>query len=525
MFLEGSHADEPFLLRQSAAGDFTDVAPSGFGYPSNICGLLPCCGVTGALHPIANSSGQAIICAPSTKSAVCARAGQKGPANFEFLSLDPADDVYTPFFDSDPERLPPSPFYYIRVYGTLYFMATSKESDIFLGGVVPSADETALHQHFFTELLSQSQDLSDVSIGPVSTTGNGVLLTLSLGTTLHLVPFSSDFHMTKEDLTMGDGLQSLDWSSPSSGGSAALGRTCRSAWRLVPDETSNTILVICKNRLQQLKVSCSGPHFTRCSFRNELHNASSKFTSAPVEILHDANNTAVCYITQNPKGWLSKTMSAFPSPLEGLTNAPLVDEDTDKMLRAKGPLCSPPDGQGSTAFFINEDGELYKLVMVDGALKCKNLKLGTKCASCHITACQRDPETLALSDESTELIKIFDPGTNQVHHTSIPAASKLSLFGWRTENPVVPTIPPTIPGTNNRVSKSDSHSNQLGLKVGLPIGLLFVFIIIGIGGLGAVIVIAIFLKKHRSTSEPTPVPPIDCTDKNKVGSPLIGTRL
>ena len=490
-----------------------DVAPSGFAYPSTICDYVFCNGASGAMHDNAS-----LICAPSTGSAVCGRHGLHQPPKFVTLSLDPTDAVYTPMFEAGLLQTP-SPFYYITVNNTVYVLSTSTtEPNIFLGGVVPTADGADLHLHYIVELLSQGRDLRDVHIGPPSTTVDGVLLILSIGTTLFLAPLSSDFHTTKSELTMGGGLQSLDWTSPESGGNAALEHKCPSAWRLIPDKGSNSILVVCKNRLLQLKLGCDGPNFTRCSFRNETHNATGKFR-APVAILHDANNTAVCYITQDPQGLLSKSMSAFPSTLDRLTYAPLLDEDTKKMLSARGPICIPPDGQGCTAFFINkDDGELYKLMIVDGAVKCKKLHLGKKCDSCYINTCQRDPETVALTDNSTGFITIFDPVTGNVLSTSIPGASKLSLFGLRAENPHTAES-----GTTNQQSNSDSYSSMLELKVGLPTGILTIVTVVG-----AIITVItlIFLKKRtikRTPMSPVPpVPPIPCTETHGgLGSPII----
>ena len=474
-----------------------DVAPSGFAYPSTICDYVFCNGASGAMHDNAS-----LICAPSTGSAVCGRHGLHQPPKFVTLSLDPTDAVYTPMFEAGLLQTP-SPFYYITVNNTVYVLSTSTtEPNIFLGGVVPTADGADLHLHYIVELLSQGRDLRDVHIGPPSTTVDGVLLILSIGTTLFLAPLSSDFHTTKSELTMGGGLQSLDWTSPESGGNAALEHKCPSAWRLIPDKGSNSILVVCKNRLLQLKLGCDGPNFTRCSFRNETHNATGKFR-APVAILHDANNTAVCYITQDPQGLLSKSMSAFPSTLDRLTYAPLLDEDTKKMLSARGPICIPPDGQGCIAFFINkDDGELYKLMIVDGVVKCK--KLGKKCDLCHINTCQRDPETVALTDNSTGLIMIFDLVTGKVLSTSIPAASKLSLFGLRTENPDTDVYEP---GTTYLESNSGSDSSRLELIVGLPTASCLI-IITAIGAIIAM-VIAVYLRKkccirktHKDCTEP-----------------------
>lgn len=446
----------------------------------------------GALHP----DGQEVVCGPSKTATMCASVSRGNSVNFAFLSLDPTDYLYTPLFDI---MLPPSPFHYIRVNGTLYFLAASEtDSSVFLGGVVPSLDGTALYQHFITELRSQSESLSDVSIGPVVTIGNGVLLILSLDTGLHLIPLSNDFHATKEALTIGGGLQSLDWISQNAGGNAALGRACPSAWRLMPDESSNTILVVCKNRLQQLKLTCSGPHFSQCSFQDASQNATSKFTNSPADILHETNNAAVCYIMMDQTGLLSYTSSAFPSPLERLTSAPLVDEDTKKTLRVSGGLCSPPDGQGSMTYFVNEDGELYKLALVGGAPKCE--KLGYKCASCSISACRRDPETLALND--TGLIKIIDLAAKQVHPTSLPAASNLSLFGWRTEHSVPPST--TTPGAKDLKVEPDS----LRLIVALPIVIVVAtpFVIALVVGL---VVISLTKRRARRKSERIPIP---CTN-------------
>ena len=514
MFLDGCRADSTaFLLKQESSG-LVDVAPRRFGYPSGICTILSCKGVTGALR-YPNESG--LVCAPSTSSVVCAIAGRHYDqrVKFQSLSLDPMDEAFTPLFEAGELELP-SPFYYISVNATVYFLATNKvEPTIFLGGVVANEGGAVLHQHFITELRSRARNLRDVCIGPTTTAGAGTLLVLSVGTTVYLAPLSSDFGATKEELTTNSGLQRLDWSRARSGGNAALGRTCRSAWQLLPDKGSNSILVVCEDRLQQLKIACNGPNFTRCFFSHELRNASN-LLSAPIAILHDDDNAGVCYITQDEKGWLSTSMSAFPSTLEGLTSAPLKDEKTKKVLRAKGPLCIPPDGQGCTAFFINQDdGELYKLMMVDGELKCENLELGNNCA-CHINTCHIYPEIVALSDNRTGLIKIFDVVTKEVRSTPIPATSIMSLFGWRTEEqhttvPVTTLPVTTIPGTATpRPHHNSDSSESLGLKVGLPTSLTIILsiVITVIIPVIAISVIATKLKKREKIMSPT-----QCSEK------------
>ena len=517
VFLDGSRADgTPFLLQQESTG-LVDVSPGDFTYPSDVCEQLPCKGATGALCPNVSM----LVCAPSSKSAVCARAvcqRDHQRVKFETIPLDMEEDYTALVMESD--LPPPSPFYYINVSATVYFLATIKmeRPTIYLGGVATSAGGALLQQQFIVELQSRARNLRDVCIGPTTTAGAGILLVLSVGTTVYLAPLSSDLGATKEELTTNSGLQSLDWSRPWSGGNAALGRACPSAWQLLPDKGSNSILVVCEDRLQQLKIACNGPNFTHCFISRELRNAS-KFPSAPVAILHDADNAAVCYITQDEKGWLSTSMSAFPFTLEGLTNAPLKDEKTKKVLRAKGPLCIPPDGQGCTAFFINQDdGELYKLMMVGGELKCGNLELGNKCDACNINRCQMDPETVALSDNRTGLIKIFDVVTKEGHFTSIPATSMLSLFGWRTEKQHT-----TVPGTtvssttvpNTTTQSSHSELSNVGLKVGLPTVL---SIILCLGIIAVPIIATIRLKTRKKV---VPVPPIECTGSDgKPGTPI-----
>ena len=518
VFLDGSRADgTPFLLQQESTG-LVDVSPSDITYPSGVCEQLPCNGATGALCPNVSM----LVCAPSSKSAMCARADCQHDhqrVKFETIPLDMEEEYTALVMESG---LPlPSPFHYISVGATIYFLATNKveRPTIYLGGVATSAGGALLHQHFITELRSQARNLRDVCIGPTTTAGAGKLLVLSVGTTVYLAPLSSDFGATKEELTTNSGLQSLDWSRAWSGGNAALGRTCPSAWQLLPDKGSNSILVVCEDRMQQLKIACNGPNFTRCFISHELRNAS-KLPSAPVAILHDADNAGVCYITQDEKGWLSTSTSAFPSTLGGLTSAPLVDEETKKVLRAKGPLCIPPDGQGCTAFFINQDdGELYKLMMVDGELKCKNLDLGNKCDSCNVNTCQMNPETVALSDNRTGLITIFDVVTKEAHSTAIPATSILSLFGWPTEKQRT-TIPDTAtqeshpdPDSN---SDSNSDSGNLGLQVGLPAAVFLILLL----GIGIAIIATVLLKMRRKVSSPIPpipvtgpILPIPCTEK------------
>ena len=449
--------------------------------------------------------GQNVICGPSNTAAMCASARRGKRVNFELLSLDPADEVFTPLFDLS-LILPPSPFYYISVNGTLYFMATSETyPSIFLGGVVSSVG-AVLHQHVITEL--QGGSLSDMAIGPVATTANGLLLVLSLGTTLHLIPLSDDFHATKEALTINGESQDLDWNSPSDGGNAALGQACPSAWRLIPDESTNTILVVCKDRLQQLKLNCSGPHFTHCLFEVKSQNATAKFPNALAEILHETDDTAVCYVMLNQKGFLSYMSSAFPFPLEGLMSAPLMDEDTEKMLQVIGGLCSPSDGQGSVTFFVNKDGELYKLASVSGAPKCK--KLGLQCASCSISACRRDPAILALNDEVTGVIKIFDLVTKHVHSTSIPAVSNLTLFGWHTEHSVITITPSTTsPGVEVEKAEPDSMPLEVGLSVASVVAVIAIVTAIAVG-----IVIALIKCRTGSTTNTkgySQTLPVQCT--------------
>ena len=506
MFLDGCRADSTaFLLKQESSG-LVDVAPRRFGYPSGICTILSCKGVTGALR-YPNESG--LVCAPSTSSVVCAIAGRHYDqrVKFQSLSLDPMDEAFTPLFEAGELELP-SPFYYISVNATVYFLATNKvEPTIFLGGVVANEGGAVLHQHFIAELRSRARNLRDVCIGPTTTAGAGILLVLSVGTTVYLAPLSSDLGATKEELTTNRGLKSLDWSRPWSGGNAALGRACRSAWQLLPDQGSNSILVVCEDRLQQLKIVCNGPNFTRCFFSHELRNASN-LLSAPIAILHDDDNAGVCYITQDEKGWLSTSMSAFPSTLEELTSAPLKDEKTKKVLRAKGPLCIPPDGQGCTAFFINQDdGELYKLMMVDGELKCENLELGNKCDGCHINTCQIYPETVALSDNRTGLIKIFDVVTKEVRSTPIPATSMLILFGWRTEKQYTTVPGTTVPSTTTQ--SSHSESSNVGLKVGLPTSLTIILSIV-ITVIIPVIAISIIATKRKKREIMSPT---QCSEK------------